>query len=248
MGASFDPTLFWLFLLAIPVGLFAVVIGASQFLSIPIFQLFFPQMTLGAIVGNLRIGNMLRDAIALIPVRKDIKLASLWSYIVVICIGSVLGTLATANIPQWVLLPILLLAVMVTEAAPYISRYVHRHALTAAFFLTGVYYGIIGAGGSVISLAFLRIRFPSDKEIHAVRVHMLLLEFSAFAVSVAAFILTGKIDWRISLTWAAGAMIGGYVGGIVLKRTGKAKPKTQIILLRTVYVIAIAVAAWRAFA
>lgn len=248
MGSWFELQMLWLFLLSIPVGVFAVVIGASQFLAIPIFQLFFPQMTLGAIVGNLRIGNLLRNVIALIPVRKDIHIRSVWSYLVVICIGSIIGTLLTANIPQSLLLPILVLAVVVTEAAPKISRFVSRSALQVAFFINGIYYGIIGAGGSVISLAFLRIRYPSDDQIHAVRVHMLVLEASAFFVSVVAFLFTGLIDWKVSLVWAAGGMIGGYIGGLVLKKTGKAKPSTQKLLLRTVYTIALAVAAWRALA
>lgn len=247
MDGFFEIGSLWLFLVAIPVGVFAVLIGASQFLSIPLFQLFFPQMTLGAIVGNLRIGNMLRDLVALIPVYRSVQFKTLGTFIVVICIGSIIGTLGTISLPQTVLLPILLFAVVVTEAAPWISSRVHRHALLGAFFLTGVYYGVIGAGGSVITLAFLRVQYPQDHHIHAVRVHMLLLEFCAFAVSVAAFVLTGRVDWVISLVWAAGAMIGGYIGGIVLKHTGKTKPRTQKIFLRAVYCVAIGVALWRLF-
>lgn len=234
-----------LFLTAIPVGVFAVVIGASQFLSIPIFQIFFPWMAFGAIIANLRIGNMVRDAVALIPVRKDIRFASMGKYILAVCAGSVIGTVGVVAVPQWALLPILLFALLVTEAAPWISRHVHRHALLFAVFLTGIYYGVIGAGGSVIMLALLRVRFPKEGEIHTVRVHMLLLELFAFIVSVVAFILTGSLDWTISLVWGAGAIIGGYIGGKMLVRIGQTSSKSQKFWMRAVAAFAVGVAVWR---
>lgn len=237
-----------LFLTAIPVGIFAVVIGASQFVSIPIFQLFFPQMSLGGIIGNLRIGNMVRDAVALLPVRRDVRFRSMLKFILAMCIGSVIGTVGIAAVSQAFLLPILIGAVAITEAAPWISRHMHRHALVFALFLTGIYYGVIGAGGSVITMAFLRVHFPRDEQIHAVRVHMLLLEFCAFVVSVAAFVMTGEIDWAVSLVWGAGAVIGGFIGGKLLVHIGKTSPASQKFWMRAVAGAAIAVAAWRVLA
>lgn len=242
---SENSQLILLFLTAIPVGVFAVIIGASQFIAIPLFQLFFPWMTLGGIVGNLRIGNMVRDAVALIPVRKDIRFGDMKSYLLVMCIGSVIGTLIVVDVSQNFVLPAILLAVVVTEAAPWIGRHVNKSALLGAFFGNGVYYGIIGAGGSVISMAFLRVKYPKDDQIHFVRVHMLLLEFFAFFVSVIAFIIQGGIDWSISLTWGAGAVIGGYIGGKLLVRIGKTSPKSQKFWMRAVAVFAVAVAVWR---
>lgn len=245
MDASSNVTLLWLFLAAIPVGFFAVLIGASQFLSIPLFQVFFPWMSVSAIIGNLRIGSMLRDAIALVPLWKSMRLQALGAFILVTCLGSILGTLSTVSFPQWFLLPLLLLAVVITEVAPWITEYVHRRALLFAFFLTGIYYGMIGAGGSVISMAFLRIHLPGDSQIQAVRVSMLMIELCALVVSVIAFVLSGSIDWRISLIWAAGGMIGGYIAGRTLRSTGTMSPRVQKIFLRAVYVVAIAVIAWR---
>ncbi|TSC80533.1 MAG: hypothetical protein G01um101425_187 [Candidatus Peregrinibacteria bacterium Gr01-1014_25] len=234
-----------LFLTAIPVGVFAVIIGASQFVSIPIFQLFFPQMSLGGIIGNLRIGNMVRDAVALIPVRHDVRLRSMLKFIVAVCAGSVIGTVGIADVPQTFLLPILLFAVAITEAAPWISRHMHRHALVFALLLTGIYYGVIGAGGSVITMAFLRVHFPRDEQIHSVRVHMLLLELLAFIVSVGAFAVAGEIDWAVSIVWGAGAVIGGFIGGKLLRHIGKTSPASQKFWMRAVAAIAIAVSAWR---
>lgn len=234
-----------LFLAAIPVGIFAVIIGASQFLSIPLFQLFFPWMTLGGIVGNLRIGNTVRDLFALIPVRKDIRWRDMKSFILVMCVGSVIGTLIVVDVSQAYVLPAILLAVLVTEAAPWIGKRVHKNALLGAFFGNGVYYGLIGAGGSVISMAFLRVKYPKDDQIHYIRVHMLVLEFCAFVVSVIAFVIQGGINWTISLTWGAGAIIGGYIGGKLLKTMGKAKPGVQKLCMRLVAVVAVSVAVWR---
>lgn len=236
-----------LFLTAIPVGIFAVIIGASQFLSIPIFQLFFPQMSLGGIIANLRIGNMVRDVVALLPVRKDIRWKSIGSLLVAACLGSILGTMVIVDVPQSLLLPVLIGAVIVTEAAPWISRRVHRNTLLPAFFLNGAYYGIIGAGGSVISMALLRVRWPRDDELHFVRVHMLVIEAMAFLVSIIAFLSSGQIDWPISLTWGAGAIAGGYIGGKMLRWIGKTSPATQKFWIRLVMVMAVAMASYRAF-
>lgn len=248
MGSSFEAgQLIALFLTAIPVGVFAVIIGASQFLSIPIFQLFFPSMTLGAIIGNLRIGNMVRDAVALVPVRRDIRWKPVMHLLIAACVGSVLGTMLIVNVPQKFLFPVIVMAIIVTEAAPWISQKVHRHTLVPAFFLTGGYYGVIGAGGSVISMAFLRILWPKDGDLHAVRVHMLLIECLAFIVSILAFLPSGEIDWPVSIAWGAGAIIGGYIGGKLLHRIGKTDSRTQKFWIRVVMVMAAGMAGYKAF-
>jgi uncharacterized protein len=85
--------------------------------------------------------------------------------------------------------------------------------------LAAVYGGYFGAGLSVIVLAVLGL-FLDDSltRLNAAK------QAVAFATNVAAacfFVFTGKVVWPVALVMAAGALIGGALGG---RLAGKVKP------------------------
>ena len=63
----------YLFLSAVPIGVFAVVLGGSMFLSIPVFQIFFPEMSMSAVIGNIKVGSVIRNMGAVVVLKKHIN-------------------------------------------------------------------------------------------------------------------------------------------------------------------------------
>ena len=245
MDAFSDPRLLLLFVCAIPVGVLAILLGATQFLSLPIFQLLLPELTLGAIVANMKVGSVLRNLIALKPLRHHIRPRELRSLLVPLCVGGAIGALGVANVSQAFLVPALLVAIAVTEGAPYLGKRLTTRQILVLSFLAGIFGGILGAGISVIILALLRIRTPDDAKILEVRAQGVFLELATTAASIVAFALQNQLILAVWVTWAAGAMIGGYIGGRLLEHTGKFSPRTQKMFLRAAYLVALAVATAR---
>jgi len=95
-------------------------------------------------------------------------------------------------------------------------------------FLTGVYGGYFGAAQGVILIALLAIFIDDDlQRLNGVKNALALV---VNAVSGLFFIATTHISWEVAGLIAAGAIIGGQVGG----RYGRRLPAP---LLRWVIVI-----------
>jgi hypothetical protein len=87
--------------------------------------------------------------------------------------------------------------------------------------LAAIYGGYFGAGLSVIVLAVLGLTLDDT----LTRLNALKQSVS-FSVNVAAalfFVFSGKVVWPVALVMAAGALIGGALGG---RLAGKIKPST----------------------
>jgi uncharacterized membrane protein YfcA len=231
-----EPTLFFTLLFsAIVIGTFAVLFGGTLFLSLPLFQILFPEMSLAALVGNIKLGSVVRNATALIP---------LWSFIqkdivplaAVLCTGSVLGALLVTEVSLYWVPAVLIVGWLVSERAGKITLSKNLYWLAAC--TIGVYGGILGAGIMLLIVALLQLR---HELVHA-RANAVALELSVSAVAVLVFLQLSLIEWTIALTWAAGGIIGGYLGGALLAKTGSLSGETQRWLLRAAFVLALVVA------
>lgn len=232
-------TLTIVFLSAIVIGIFAVVMGGTLFLSLPLFQILFPEMALGAIVGNIKIGSVLRNAAALIPTASKLdwqvlKLAP------ILCLGSVLGSLQIVSVST-VIVPIVLITGLL------IHEFGRRLKITSQLFWliafgVGFYGGIFGAGIMLLILSLLNLRYASLVE---ARAGALLLEMLLSIVAVAVFWQHELIVWPLALIWAGGGIIGGFAGGAIINRTGKLPPTIQGWLVRSVFLLALLVALLR---
>jgi uncharacterized membrane protein YfcA len=99
-------------------------------------------------------------------------------------------------------------------------------------YLAGIYGGYFGAGLSVIILAVLGVILEDTlTRLNALK------QAVAFSVNIAAavfFLFSGKVVWSAALVMAAGAIIGGMLGG---KLAGRIKPSSLRWVVVTIGVI-----------
>ncbi|MCM3884508.1 sulfite exporter TauE/SafE family protein [Frankia sp. R82] len=88
--------------------------------------------------------------------------------------------------------------------------------ILALVVLTGVYLGYFGAGGGIALLAALAVAIPEP----LARVNALKNVVSGFANVVAAvvFALFGPVRWLAVLPLAAGLLVGGAIGPLIVRR------------------------------
>lgn len=235
-------TLLWLFLSGIPIGIFAIVFGGTMFLSLPVFQILFPELAMGAIIGNIKMGSVIRNLGAVFVLRKDISLKGIWPLFTLFCGGAVLGAISIANVSQVFIPPAIIAAILISEFSKQISSHIPKPIFYLAVLLTGMFGGIIGAGISILILALLRIRIHEDHRIHHVRSLAIFTELLLTIAAVVVFWIQGQLIFSIWIAWAAGSIIGGFIGGKLIHYTGKLNPKTQKIALRAVFAFALIIA------
>jgi uncharacterized protein len=232
-------TLITVFAGAIVIGVFAVVMGGTLFLSLPLFQLLFPEMSLGAMIGNIKLGSILRNATALLPLYRKLNPDVLW-LAPVLCLGSVIGSWQIVSVSHTMVPIVLLLGFLVHE---YGKRLRLPYSLYwVVVFLVGFYGGIFGAGIMLLLLALLQLR---ELPLVDARANALLLELLVSAVAVLTFWHFDLINWPLALVWASGGMIGGLIGGILIKYSRQWSPTTQHWLVRIAFLIALTVAVER---
>jgi|GEM_PF-1896087 len=232
-----------IFLAAIPIGIFGILIGGNAVLSIPLFQILYPEMTLGAIIGNIKPGSVVRNIASLVPVWRDLNYRTIAPLLIPLVAGSAIAALLVSSVSQAWVLPVLMLGWLVVEYAPKLAHRISPNIQWAGAWLVGMYGGVLGAGVSLLILSLLRIQNPAGDDIYLLRAHALWLETLFTSAAVAVFLYQGLVFWPIALVWLVGALIGGYVGGRLLKYTGRLSGRTQTRILRAGFVFAIAVAA-----
>ncbi len=94
--------------------------------------------------------------------------------------------------------------------------------------LASIYGGYFGAGVSVIVIAILGLIF--DDSLNSLNVLKQAISFSINISAAIYFALSGKVDWRFALVMMAGAVGGGFLGGMF---AGRIKPG----LLRWIVII-----------
>lgn len=161
----------------------------------------------------------------------------LWLAVPAGAIGGIVGGILLLNtgervfralVPFLILMASGLLAVQDPVRAWLTRRSAQTHSPTTAekwvalpVGLAGVYGGYFGAGLSVIVLAVLGLVLEDSlTRLNAVK------QAISFSVNIAAaifFVFSGQVMWPAALVMAAGALIGGALGG---KLASRIKPAT----------------------
>jgi hypothetical protein len=161
----------------------------------------------------------------------------LWWAVPAGAIGGLLGGILLLNtgekvfrtlVPFLILLASGLLAVqdpvrawLVRRAAKAEAKHTAEAWAALPVGLAGIYGGYFGAGLSVIVLAVLGLTLEDNlTRLNALK------QAIAFSVNIAAailFVFSGQVIWATALVMAAGALVGGALGG---KLAGRIKPAT----------------------
>ncbi|MGD0880285.1 MAG: sulfite exporter TauE/SafE family protein [Acidimicrobiales bacterium] len=169
--------------------------------------------------------------------------------------GAVAGAVLLLGLPHSVFkeaVPALILVACVLMAVqPRVSRWLAARGersvhggmpLLAGVFLTGIYGGYFGAAQGVILIALLAIFIDDDlQRLNGTKNALALV---ANAVSGFVFILATRISWSVVALIAAGAIIGGQLGGHYGRRLPADALRACIVVVGLAVSVALAVA-WR---
>ena len=228
-----------LFLSAIAIGVFAIVFGGTLFLSLPLFQILFPELAIATIIGTVKFGSVIRNAKAVYDDRTNVERSTL-ILLIPLGLGSIAGAVFLTEMTM-VAVPIILVTGLL------LSEFANRFTPTPKFLfptavLIGVYGGIFGAGIMLLLLALLQLRFNNSAN---ARLNALTLEMCVSLIAVAVYAYAGNIDWAIAIVWATGGYFGGMLGGRLNQRIRKLSKPQQQWVVRTSFVLALSVAVWK---
>jgi hypothetical protein len=113
-----------------------------------------------------------------------------------------------------------------TTAAPSVALQIGASAL---LFVVAIYGGYFGAGIGILVIAACDLIGLTD--IHSVLPLKNALCGSLRAVAVTVFIFEGKVNWKYGAVMAAGALLGGYLGGSVVRFVNRTVVRLGIVTL-----------------
>ena len=105
-----------------------------------------------------------------------------------------------------------------------------------------VYGGYFGAGMSVMLLAILSVSRPGD--FRAINVIKNLLSGLTSAVAVAVFVVQGVVAWPPTLVVMAGAALGGFAGGRLVRVVSPDLMRWVVIAVGAILTVAYARRYW----
>jgi uncharacterized membrane protein YfcA len=160
-----------------------------------------------------------------------------WIFLGASAIGGIVGSsllLSTGERAFMALVPYLILAASFLLAVQgFVRAWLARRSIrleasakseTWAVILVGIaaiYGGYFGVAMSVVVLSLLGLMINDNlTRLNAIKQ---TVAFGANGAAAILFIFSGKVEWRIALVMAAGALIGGTLGG---RLAGHIKPDT----------------------
>lgn len=188
--------------------------------------------------------------------RKVLPLdAKLWSSVLVGLIGGAIGALLLLALPERLFIlpvPVLIgIATLLFLFSPHIAAWAEarrgdaepsRGLGLSVLGLSSIYGGFFGAGLGVILTAVLSIADPND--IRRVKALKNLLATSVSMAAVVIFIAQRAVHWPETLTMLSGALVGGYLGGYLVRVLPATIVRWFVILTGTVMTIVYAVKYW----
>lgn len=105
-----------------------------------------------------------------------------------------------------------------------------------------VYGGYFGAGMSVMLLAILSVSRPGD--FRAINVIKNLLSGLTSLVAVAVFVFQGVVAWPPTLVVMAGAALGGFTGGRLVRVVSPTLMRWIVIVIGTILTVVYARRYW----
>lgn len=104
-------------------------------------------------------------------------------------------------------------------------------AVAAIFgqFLLGIYGGYFGAAMGVLMLALFSLTLSGS--IHSINGIRALCGTAANAIAVLVFIFGHRIDWFLAAVMAAGAIVGGTLGAVYLRRLNPLLARRMVLVV-----------------
>ncbi|MDQ2688517.1 MAG: sulfite exporter TauE/SafE family protein [Armatimonadota bacterium] len=96
-------------------------------------------------------------------------------------------------------------------------------------FFVALYGGFFGAGIGILMLAALGMMGMDN--IHRMNGIKNFAAISINGVAAVTFALLGKVEWKLALLMAVGAIIGGYGGAGLARRVGQANVRRFVIVI-----------------
>lgn len=233
-----------LILWGIVAGVIAAVVGGGMFFSLPVFQLLFPRVPLGVLVGNIKVGSFIRGIGSAATTWRLIEFKRTLNASLVAFSGTLIGAFIITDLDQRWLLPLTVFAVIVAELTPRISKYITARTFTGASFLIGLYTGFLGAGTGIFLVALFRAKHPEDAEIAVVKANARFAETFLGISAVAVHWFFGNLMLALWLPWSIGAFVGGMLGGWFINFMNRLSGRWQKAILRFGFALAIGISAF----
>ena len=227
-----------LFLVAIVATAINSIAGGGGLLTFPVLMTVLPPVTADATSAVALLPAYMTSTWA---GRKHLPPVRHWFWLL---LGpSLLGSLIGALLLNWsgnrsftALIPWLILAATLLTLRPLLTRTAHSaHSrgpvapgeITAArsvspqigagvlLFVVAIYGGYFGAGIGILVIAAFDLIGLTD--IHSILPLKNALCGSLRAVAVIVLLIEGKVNWKYGLVMAGGALLGGYLGGSVVR-------------------------------
>jgi uncharacterized protein len=241
-----------LFLVAIVATAINSVAGGGGLLTFPVLITVLPPVTADATSAVALLPAYITSTWAgrkhLAPVRHWF-----WRLLLQSLLGSLLGALLlnwSGNRSFTALIPWLILIATLFTLRPLVTRTAHsgqslgvdtpiertsapsvslQIGASLLLFVVSIYGGYFGAGIGILVIAAVDLIGLTD--IHSILPLKNALCGSLRAVAVAVFVLEGKVNWKYGLVMAAGALLGGYIGGSAVRWVNRTLVRAGVVAL-----------------
>lgn len=233
-----------LFSIGLILSIISLVVGSMTPIYLSLMQFFFPTLTLGNIIGADKINGVFRGVGALPSFWDQIDWKFILKTIPAFLIGSIIGANIVSEISMIWILPLLIMAFCIAEFAPFFSKFFTKKSFFAFEGILGIYAGLIGASIKPTLLGIFRVKIPDDKKIIFLKIQIQTIMFFVVIGAGIAHYFHGNLIWEIILPLGIGNTLGGFIGGKILKRTGKLSGKIQKNIMRASFTLGILVSGW----
>ena len=241
-----------LFVVALLATAINSVAGGGGLLTFPVLMTVLPPVTADATSAVALLPAYITSTWAgrkhLAPVRHWF-----WRLLLPSLLGSLLGALLlnwSGNRSFTALIPWLILIATLLTLRPLLTRtaYSGQSAAAAAptetrsapaaglqvgasvlLFVVSIYGGYFGAGIGILVIAAFDLIGLTD--IHSVLPLKNALCGSLRAIAVTVFVIEGKVNWEYGSVMVAGALLGGYMGGSVVRWMNRTAVRVGIVVL-----------------
>ena len=172
-------------------------------------------------------------------------------------LGSGVGTallLVGSNHTFSIVVPWLIgMATVLFAVAPRVTRWlarkestshpsaVRRRSLFAGIFVASMYGGYFGAGLGIVLLAVMALTLPYDLNVlQGLRVALSLL---INVVAGVVFVVRGHLALQAVLVLLVGALVGGWLGTLLIRRVSPTAVRAMVIIIGTVTTVKLAMSA-----
>lgn len=229
------------------IGVFSVAVGGGLFVAIPMVETLFPTASVGAVVGNIKVGSFFRSIGSTAATWRQIEFSQNLKLLPAAMVGAVIGASTISHIDQRWLFPAIVSAIIFTVFAPKFAPRVTNQSFMVAAFVTGVYAGILGAGIGVMLVALLRLKHPQDAQLAFVKIQARFVEFLITTSAVITHLFNGNLIVALFLPLSIGGLVGGYIGGFLLHKMGELSGLWQKRILYAAFCVDLYVAGKKFF-